>query len=230
MPFPGLVGAAEAGVGPSAFLAIRRGRPIQGLVDLPLKNPPIRPAKVSDVVTWIPAVAIDRGSNNASQSLRHLVQGVRGFIVWVGLDGQRSLIQCVGVVLSNCVFLPTLFDVGQISVQGSRVGSKNSLTPRVLAGKLRHHSDMEHVPVADELLFGCKGESGCPKCPTVIHPAHVSHRAGVDLWLVTHLVQSGFVGSADDSIKHEIWIRSRGLDHSSCCSGSHCLAWADESH
>ena len=80
---------------------------------------------------------------------------------------------------------------------------------------------MERFPMTDELHA---------KRPTVVHPANITHRAGVDLWSVGHLIPLGLASPTEDRIGHKLRVWPHSLDHSGCRSVPRCLAWADEPH
>ncbi len=69
--------------------------------------------------------------------------------------------------------------MGEISDQGPRIGSEDSLTARMLTGELWHHHDTERVPVADELFLCREGKLGCSKRMGVVHWANILHGARV---------------------------------------------------
>ncbi len=235
MSLLGSLGASKAGVGPPTFLVVSSCGTFQGLPYLLLKDPPVSPSEVSDVVPGVPAVTVNRWGNHTGHPLWHFILGTRGLVVGVGFYSHCPLVRPIGLALLQrdsavSLFSPSLLYVCQISVQRSGASGEDSVTSRVLASELGHHGHVEGVPVAYQFLFGGERELGCPKGPAVISTAHITHRARVNIGPEGHLVASGLRGPPDDLIRNKFRVSPSILNDGSCCPGSSCLSRLDRSH
>ncbi len=95
----GSVGAGKAGIRPPAFLGLGGCGVFYGLPYFFLKDPPVSPSEVSDIVPRVPTITVDWWGDHLGHSLRYFVLGARRLIIRVGLDGHCPLLCLIGMTL-----------------------------------------------------------------------------------------------------------------------------------
>ncbi len=100
MPLLSSFGVVEASVRPLTFLAVSSCGTFQGLPYFLLKNPPVGPMDVSQIVPVVSTVAVDRWGDHPGHLLWHFVLRTGRLVVGVWLNSQCPLVCLIGVALS----------------------------------------------------------------------------------------------------------------------------------